>query len=246
MAGRLAFTATSRDAVYGWARTLILALARPQAVVSLPRIQGIVILAFDVSASMAAEDIQPSRIEAARTAAQEFVNNQPVDVLVGVVAFSDNGLSVQVPTSEKEALLAALARLAPSRGTSLANGIIASLTTIDATNNPPETHYYSNITRNLPPPHAHAGWIVLRRSSSCLRMAKTQTDPFAAQAAADRVRIYTVGVPCAAKADLEDRVSPFTQLDEACCNNQRSAECVLQRHERAELRQIYRTSTCNG
>jgi len=125
---------------------LILALARPQAVVSLPRLEGTVILAFDVSGSMAAEDIPPNRMEAAKAAAQRFVDRQPDRVLVGVVAFSDSGLSVQAPTNEKEAILASIDRLAPERGTSLANGIYAALTTIATAGREPDTNYYSNQT----------------------------------------------------------------------------------------------------
>jgi Ca-activated chloride channel family protein len=228
--------------------TLILALARPQAVVSLPRIQGIVILAFDVSASMAAEDIQPSRIEAARTAAQEFVNNQPVNVLVGVVAFSDNGLSVQVPTREKKALFAALARLAPSRGTSLANGIVASLTTIDATHNPPETHYYSNITPEpTPTPTPMPAGSYTSAVIVLLTDGENTQDPdplLAAQAAADRgVRIYTVGVGSAAGADLEiEGFTVHTQLDEAMLQqiSQISGGTYYNATNEQDLRQIYK------
>jgi Ca-activated chloride channel family protein len=228
--------------------TLILALARPQAVVSLPRIQGIVILVFDVSASMAAEDIQPSRIEAARTAAQEFVNNQPVNVLVGVVAFSDNGLSVQVPTREKKALFAALARLAPSRGTSLANGIVASLTTIDATHNPPETHYYSNITPEpTPTPTPMPAGSYTSAVIVLLTDGENTPDPdplLAAQAAADRgVRIYTVGVGSAAGADLEiEGFTVHTQLDEAMLQqiSQISGGTYYNATNEQDLRQIYK------
>ena len=52
-------------------------IARPQAVVSVPRVEGTVILAFDVSGSMAADDLQPTRMEAAKAAARGFVERQP-------------------------------------------------------------------------------------------------------------------------------------------------------------------------
>src|SRR5688572_23010064 len=71
---------------------LIFALARPEMVVSLPRIEGTVILAFDSSGSMAAEDMKPTRMDAAKEAAREFVEHQPLSVQIGVVIFSDNGL----------------------------------------------------------------------------------------------------------------------------------------------------------
>jgi Ca-activated chloride channel family protein len=109
-----------------------LAMARSQAIVGLPRVEGIVILAFDVFGSMAAEEVHPNRMEAAKAAAQELVENQPLGVRVGVVASSDSGFSVQTPTDDKEAILAALRHLTPQRGTSLANGILASLNTLAA------------------------------------------------------------------------------------------------------------------
>src|SRR5690349_10705423 len=102
---------------------LLLALARPQAVLSLPRVEGTVILAFDISGSMAADDLKPTRMEAAKVAARDFVQRQPSTVQIGVVAFSDGGLNVQEPTNDRDAVLAAINRLAPARGTSLANGI---------------------------------------------------------------------------------------------------------------------------
>src|SRR3712207_6840379 len=63
---------------------LLLALARPQAAINLPRVEGTVILAFDVSGSMAAEDMQPTRMEAAKAVARDFVQRQPPGVQVGV------------------------------------------------------------------------------------------------------------------------------------------------------------------
>ncbi len=111
---------------------LIVALARPQAQVSLPRLEGTVILAFDVSASMAAEDMEPTRMEAARAAALSFVETQPSTVRIGVVAFSNSGLEVQVPTEDQELILAAINRLEPQRGTSLGQGILAALAALAA------------------------------------------------------------------------------------------------------------------
>src|SRR5262245_12109061 len=98
---------------------LLIGLARPQAAVSLPRAEGTVILAFDVSGSMAAEDLKPTRMEAAKAVAREFVQRQPHGTQIGVVAFSESGLTVQPPTDEQEAVLATLNRLSPQRGTSL-------------------------------------------------------------------------------------------------------------------------------
>ncbi|MBI1280658.1 MAG: VWA domain-containing protein [Anaerolineaceae bacterium] len=199
---------------------LIVALARPQTTVSLPRIQGTVILAFDVSGSMAADDLKPTRMEAAKTAVQNFIERQSPSVRIGVVAFSESGLSVQVPTNDEVELLAAIGRLTPQRGTSLANGIIASLTTIENSNGAP-TNYYSNATPTpapTPTPMPRGTY-----SSSVIILLtdgenNQNPDPLEiAQAAADRgVRIYTVGIGSPSGADLHvEGFTIHTQLDEA-------------------------------
>ena len=106
---------------------LVLSLARPQSVIGVPRLEGTVILAFDVSGSMAATDVAPTRMEAAKTAALAFVEGQPSSVRIGIVVFSDTGFSTQVPTDDRAALVAAIQRLEPERGTSLGRGILAAL-----------------------------------------------------------------------------------------------------------------------
>jgi Ca-activated chloride channel family protein len=196
------------------------ALARPQTVVSLPRVEGIVILAFDVSGSMAADDIKPSRMEAAKAAAKAFVERQPATVRIGVVAFSDNGLSVQIPTNDQGEVMAAISRLAPSRGTSLVNGILASLNaiTLAETGEPPRL--YSNLTPTVAPTptpvpkgsHTSAMIVLLTDGENT-----GPPDPgAAAKLAADRgVRVHTVGIGSAAGATLQiEGFSVFTQLDE--------------------------------
>jgi len=70
---------------------LIVALARPQAVVNQPRIEGTVMLVFDVSGSMGADDMKPTRLEAAKTAAQDFVMRQPSTVQIGVAKHLNAG-----------------------------------------------------------------------------------------------------------------------------------------------------------
>ena len=107
--------------------------------VSLPRIEGTVILAFDVSGSMAADDLKPTRLEAAKAAARDFVQRQPATVQIGVVSFSEGGFAVQAPTNDQGPVLAAINRLALQRGTSLGSGIQASLSAIDAVSHPPLT-----------------------------------------------------------------------------------------------------------
>jgi Ca-activated chloride channel family protein len=199
---------------------LMLAMARPQAVVSLPKVEGSVILTFDVSGSMAADDMEPTRMEAAKTAAQDFIKSQPLSVQIGVVAFSDSGFSVQAPTNDQSAILAAVNRLAPERGTSLANGIQVALNTIAAANAVPAPRFYSNAT---PQPTPTPTPVPQGTYSSAVIVLFTDGEnnenpnPLeAAQAAAERgVRIYTVGLGSPAGTTLHvNGFTVHTQLNE--------------------------------
>jgi len=109
---------------------LVIALARPQTEISLPRVEGTVMLVFDVSGSMAATDVEPSRLEAARATARDFILSQPETVQIGIVSFSGSGFAVQNPTNDANLLLAAINRLKPQTGTSLGHGIAAALQAI--------------------------------------------------------------------------------------------------------------------
>jgi Ca-activated chloride channel homolog len=201
---------------------LAIALARPQAVVALPKTEGTVILAFDISGSMAADDMKPTRMEAAKAAAIDFVKHQPLFVQTGVVAFSNNGLSVQVPTNDPNAILAAINRLAPQTGTSVGQGILASLNAIAAggSGGPPPEIYSSLLLTPTPtptpvPPGTHTSAVIILLSDG---ENNENPDPLAAaQTAADRgVRIYTVGIGSPTGTTVHiNGFSLHTQLDEA-------------------------------
>jgi Ca-activated chloride channel family protein len=105
---------------------LLFALARPE-VSGFPHREGTVILALDVSGSMKATDFKPSRLEAAKQAAETFVSHQPSTVNVGVVAFGNGGLVVQQPTNVKKDVTAAIERLSVGGSTSLSEGIMTAL-----------------------------------------------------------------------------------------------------------------------
>ena len=109
---------------------MLFAMARPVAVVNLPSQEGTVILLMDVSGSMRAPDLEPTRLEAAKAAAIGFVEKQPVGVRIGVVAFSDNAAVVQAPTDDKEEVIAALNRLVTQRGTAIGRGLMTSVDAI--------------------------------------------------------------------------------------------------------------------
>ena len=109
---------------------LALASARPELTLPLPRMEGTVMLAFDVSSSMAADDVEPTRMDAAKAVAKSLVDRRPDSARIGVVAFGEGGLVVQPPTDDDEALEATIDRLVPYSGTSLGRGIMTALNVV--------------------------------------------------------------------------------------------------------------------
>lgn len=109
---------------------LLLACARPTATITLPSPQQTLLLAMDVSGSMRATDVKPSRIEASQIAAKAFVKDLPRHVRVGVVAFAGTAAVVQAPTLSREDVVAAIDRFQLQRGTAIGSGIVLSLATL--------------------------------------------------------------------------------------------------------------------
>ncbi|HEY6623975.1 MAG TPA: VWA domain-containing protein [Acidimicrobiales bacterium] len=109
---------------------LVIAVARPMTTIPTLQHRATVILTLDVSNSMAATDVKPSRIAAAKTAANAFVRQQPAGVRMGVVAFGQRSVVVQQPTFSHGDVLQAIDHLSLGGGTSLAQGILTSLDAI--------------------------------------------------------------------------------------------------------------------
>ncbi len=109
---------------------MLAAVARPAAVVTLPSQRSTVILAMDVSGSMRAEDVEPTRIAASQAAAKAFIEDQPRDTRIGIVAFAATALLVQAPTNNREELYQAIDRFTTQRGTAIGSGLLVSLQTI--------------------------------------------------------------------------------------------------------------------
>ena len=192
---------------------LIVAVARPRALVTLPSEQRTIIMAMDTSLSMRATDVAPSRIAAARDAAKTFIREQPADVRIGVVAFAASASLVQRPTRDRDELMAAIDRLQLQVHTAIGSAIILSLATLFPNDGlEPETETFTSGSarektrgaaidrprspekkefRPAPPGSYRSGAIILltdgRRTIG--------PDPIdAARLAADRgVKIYTVG-----------------------------------------------------
>jgi Ca-activated chloride channel homolog len=200
---------------------LLIALARPQAEVSLPRYEGTAIIAFDVSGSMAADDINPTRMEAAKEVSENLVQIMPSSVQLGVVAFSDSGFLVQAPSSNKDDILAAISRLSPQRGTSLGQGIITSLRAIANQFDDEATKHLSQeeeglvFSFDLADKEIFATTILILLSDG-----ENNIDPdplVAARLAAQYgLRIYTIGVGSIAGTTLNiNGFNIHSQLDEA-------------------------------
>jgi len=109
---------------------LAVAVADPAASVPVTRAAGTVIVAMDVSNSMGATDIAPSRLAAAKKAAVAFVDAQPTSVDIGVVAFQTGALTTNQPSADHAQAVAAIQRLQIAGGTSLAAAILTSLSAI--------------------------------------------------------------------------------------------------------------------
>lgn len=182
---------------------MLVAFARPVATVMLPSNQGTIVLSIDVSGSMQAQDMQPNRLEAAKIAARAFVQKQPPHVRIGVVSFSDNAAVVQAPTNDREAILAAINRLTPQRGTAIGRGI---LTAIEALSEDPTKPVPTPAARGdaLIPPQptpsptpmprgTYAPAIVILLSDGESNVGPPPLDVIH-QAANRGVRVYTVGV----------------------------------------------------
>jgi Ca-activated chloride channel family protein len=102
---------------------LVVAAAKPQRTVAVPVERAAVMLASDVSGSMTATDIQPSRLVAAKRAATEFADEVPARVNVGVLAFNSSPRVLQSPTRDREVVKAAIDGMQPSGGTATGEAI---------------------------------------------------------------------------------------------------------------------------
>jgi Ca-activated chloride channel homolog len=102
---------------------LLVALARPTVTVAAPQERATVVLLVDVSGSMRAEDVAPSRLEAARAAMHSFLDKVPKEIRVAVVAFSDGPEVVVPPTADRNLARAGIDLLAPGFGTAIGDGL---------------------------------------------------------------------------------------------------------------------------
>ena len=106
---------------------MLLAASRPFAVITLPSQQETIILAMDVSGSMRATDVKPSRLVASQNAAKAFLAQLPRNVKVGIVAFAGTAQVVQPPTLSREDLVVAIDKFQMQRATAIGSAIVVAL-----------------------------------------------------------------------------------------------------------------------
>jgi len=102
---------------------MIIGVARPRATVTVPREEATVILVVDVSRSMRATDVEPTRLDAARIAAETFLTKVPKKFRVAVVSFATRAVVAVPPTEDRSLASAALASLRPGEGTALGDAV---------------------------------------------------------------------------------------------------------------------------
>ncbi len=113
---------------------LVVAAAKPQRTVAVPVERAAVMLASDVSGSMTATDIEPSRLVAAKRAATRFADDVPERVNVGVLAFNSTPRVLQSPTRDREVVKAAIAGMQPSGGTATGEAIASATSSLRPAN----------------------------------------------------------------------------------------------------------------
>ncbi|MGC1440801.1 MAG: VWA domain-containing protein [Burkholderiaceae bacterium] len=110
--------------------SMLFAVSRPVAEITLPSKNSTIILAIDLSGSMKATDIEPSRLEAAQSAIREFLHDLPLSTRVGIVTFGASAATIQSPTLSRDQLLNAVDRFELRQGTAIGGGIVMALKTL--------------------------------------------------------------------------------------------------------------------
>jgi Ca-activated chloride channel family protein len=106
---------------------LVVAIARPQTTEDVPKEEATVILVMDVSGSMRATDVEPTRLDAAKESARSLVDDLPKDFQVALIAFSNNVKTLVPPTKDRETVKKGLDGLLADRGTAMGDAIVQAL-----------------------------------------------------------------------------------------------------------------------
>jgi Ca-activated chloride channel family protein len=176
--------------------SLIVAMARPVAIVPVPAGKTTVVLALDVSRSMCATDIPPNRLIAAEDAASAFVERQGGTMQIGIVAFAGYAEMVQAPTNDQEVLLDVIESLQTGRRTAVGSAILEALDAIaevDPSVAKSEDPFDPDaVAPPAVPKGAYAPAIVVLLTDGASNAGPEPVEA-AAQAAARGIRVYTIG-----------------------------------------------------
>lgn len=176
--------------------SLALATARPTATVTIPSNKATIVLAMDVSISMCSTDIAPNRLEAAKDAAQAFIQNHNSGRQVGLVAFAGFAELIQPPTTDTQALHDAIENLTTARRTAIGSAILRSIDTIAEVDDriaPSDNASASSGTSELPPSELEKSPHIIVLLTDGASNAGPYPLTAATQAAARGISVYTIG-----------------------------------------------------
>lgn len=206
---------------------MLAGVARPYAEIQVPSQEGTVILAMDVSGSMQATDVQPNRMEVAKSAAKAFVLKQGENLRIGVVSFSSDASVVQSPTTDHSLVIEAIERLRPQRATAIGRGILVSLDAIfeGSEDEPPSYKWLRPDAQPAPgeaaPVASPRGRNIPRAAATIVLLTDGQNNQYpppltiVEEASSRGVRVYTIGLgtPQGTVLRIQGR-SVRTRLDE--------------------------------
>ncbi|MFN8383215.1 MAG: VWA domain-containing protein [Anaerolineales bacterium] len=171
--------------------SLVLAMGRPVTTVTLPASNATIILALDVSRSMCSTDISPNRLEAAKSAALDFIAAQESNVQIGIVAFAGYAVVIQEPTTDRNLLQDAVHNLTTARRTAIGSGLLTSLEALSEIDDSIPSPFSGVVPEPLPDGQ-YSPYIVVLLTDG---VNTTGPEPLDAAdfAKARGVRVYTIG-----------------------------------------------------
>jgi Ca-activated chloride channel family protein len=175
--------------------SLVFALGRPVATVTIPSNRATIILAIDVSRSMCSNDIPPNRLEAAKDAAQSFIQNHQAGRQIGLVAFAGFAELIQPPTEDVQLLTSAVESLTTARRTAIGSAILRALDAIAEVDDRVAPSDLSSSSATVQPAAPEEGFVP--HIIVLLTDGASNAGPYplvAAEQAVERgVRVYTIG-----------------------------------------------------
>ena len=195
--------------------SLVFALGRPVASVMIPSNRATIILAIDVSRSMCSNDIPPNRLEAAKDAAQSFIQNHQAGRQIGIVAFAGFAELIQPPTNDVRLLTTAVESLTTARRTAIGSAILRSLDAIaevDERVAPSDLGSASSTVQPAAPEEGFVPHIIVLLTDGA-----SNAGPYplvaAGQAVERGVRVYTIGFGTTNNNSVMDCGNPFQSED---------------------------------